>query len=352
MAWIVKLILELGNIKVKKIPSGLLTKGEVRFLKKKISKLLMEGEEAFLQGLYLNAHKNYIIARQLGEIVVRRSPEVPLNLSESTEVPFNLPESINQIDTKIKLTEDKINAEKLNLLALVIEKGDNLKRETKFSEANNEYQKAFKIIEEMVIIHQEIRDLKVEGVYVKQIQNLISQGVKLKTEKFFDSAIEIFNQALKLSEKKLNSAEKEQVINDIKKRGAEANDIYIKQVQDLIAEGIKLKSEKSFYQALKTSNNALNLSKKMFPSSINKQLVNKLNELKIDIYNDMVKENVELGKHLKTQEKVDEANQRFNIALNLIGEKYSFSPQTISSNFNKANEIREINSLISQIESK
>ena len=160
----------------------------------------------------------------------------------------------------------------------------------------------------------------------------------------------------KIYEDKANSAEEKQKVEEENdkyiKIGEEVNDMCIKQIQDLIADGIKFKFEKAFKPALKTLNEAQNLSNNMIAPSIKESIIKELNKIKIEIYNDMIKENIELGKQLQTQKKYEEANQKFKTALNLVEEKLNSSPQSIISNFNRINEIREINNLISQSESR
>jgi len=249
---------------------------EVHLLNKKISQLMMEGEAAFHQGLYLNSFKCFVEALQLE----RTNPK------DILEVLW----PIDQIKTKINLAEYEINKEKINQVTLIIEKEDKLKDEKRFNEAYDEYQKAHKLIEEMVIFDGKKRDQKVNDIYLKQIQILIEKGNELKSENKINEAVEILKKALDLAVRVLTSAERDQIIKKIKKN----LDIYL------------------------------------------------------DIYSDKIREKINLGNQLMKQRKFDESIAMFKFALNIVAEKYRSLTDSISNRFNQANDLREINSLISQ----
>ena len=249
---------------------------EVHLLNKKISQLMMEGEAAFHQGLYLNSFKCFVEALQLE----RTNPK------DILEVLW----PIDQIKTKINLAEYEINKEKINQVTLIIEKEDKLKDEKRFNEAYDEYQKAHKLIEEMVISDGKKREQKVNDIYLKQIQILIEKGNELKSENKINEAVEILKKALDLAVRVLTSAERDQIIKKIKKN----LDIYL------------------------------------------------------DIYSDKIREKINLGNQLMKQRKFDESIAMFKFALNIVAEKYRSLTDSISNRFNQANDLREINSLISQ----
>lgn len=264
---------------INKIKIKLTTRRSIRLLRNKISQLKMDGETAFHQGLYLNSFNHFVQALQLEKIN-------PKNFSEVLE-------SIDQLKTKISLAEYEINKEKINQVTLIIEKEDKLKNEKKFKEAYDEYQKAHKLIEEMVIFDGKKREKKVKDIFLKQIQILIEEGNELKSQNKNNKAVEILNKALDLAVRKLTSAERDQIINKIKKN-------------------------------LDTC---------------------------LDIYSDKIREKIDLGNQLREQKKYEKSKQVLQIALNLIKEKYGSFSDSIANRFNKANEIREIYSLINQSES-
>jgi len=265
---------------IKKAKEKIKAEREARFLRKKISQLEMEGEAAFHQGLYLNSFKCFVEALKLKKTNLKNYPEVI--------------ESIDQLKTKIDLAEYGINKEKIDQVQLIIENEDKLKNEKKFNEAYEEYQKAHKLIEEMVIFDGNKREQKVNEIYLKQIQILIEKGNELKSQNEINVAVKILNKALDLAVRVLTSTERDQIVIKIKK----ILDSYL------------------------------------------------------DIYSDKIREKIDLGNQLMKQEKFDEAILMFKSALNYVTEKYRSLTDSVSNRFDKTNEIRDINSLINQSESE
>ncbi len=85
------------------------------------------------------------------------------------------------------------------------------------------------------------------------------------------------------------------------------------------------------------------------PSAEKAQIIKEMNK-NPDVYSDKIKEKIDLGNKLMKQEKFDESIHEFQIALTLIKEKFNILPDTIRNRFNEGNEIREIYSLINQLE--
>lgn len=267
----------LGYVAVKKAAEKLKLRRKIRFLNKQVSQLEKEGEVALNQGLYLNSFKYFVEALKLEKIN-------PKPFSEMLE-------SVDQLKAKINLVEYEINKAKINQISLIIEKEDKLKIEKKFDEAYDEYQKAHKLIEEMVFLDGKKRGQKVNDIYLKQIQILIEKGNELKSQNEINEAVEILKKALDLAVRVLTSAERDQLINKIKK----------------------------------------NL------------------DTFLDIYSIKIKEKIDLGNKFIEQRKYDESKQVFQIALNLVEQKYSSLSDSMTNRFNQTNEIREINNFINQI---
>ncbi|MFX1277918.1 MAG: tetratricopeptide repeat protein [Promethearchaeota archaeon] len=198
--------------------------------------------------------------------------------------PENTPESISELKKKIEIVENRINRDQLNQLIIILEKGDNYKTEGQIQEAISEYQKAFNVIKVMKIYDQDLRETRTNEIYLKQINCQLEEGIRLRKSNSHEAAFEIINNALEIAERMYPTAEKKRIIKEIDKI--------------------------------------------------------------LDIYSDIVKKQIKAGIELMQKSQFEESMKIFQNVENLIKEKYRKLPNTMTNRFNEAKELREINRLI------
>ena len=238
-------------------------KSEIREIERIILHYLINGGERNL------AIKNFLVAHQIFEETLKIADK---------------PEDVNMLKTKLNLAENEINKKKIKQIKLLIEKGNDLKKEVKFKNVINELQKALNTANEMFASDE-------------------------KT-------------------------------NEVKNLKEKMNDIYSIQIKILIKHGNQLKSKKIFNKIIKTFDNALDISNKMYSSTQKGQIVKIIKDNFDLIYSDMIKEKIESGNQLRKQNKFDDSIQTLQIASNIAKKIYNSRK--------KNNEIRKINILINQ----
>jgi tetratricopeptide (TPR) repeat protein len=195
-------------------------------------------------------------------------------------------ESLGLIKRKLESVEVKINEKELNQITIILDNGDNFMNTEKHEEALNEYEKAFEIFNKMLIFDTETRNTLFNSIVLRQIKTLIDKGVKLKSDGLVDNSTSLFEYAL-------------------------------------------------------------NLTEKMFPSKQKRAIIKKI-EKNLDIYSEMIREKVKLGKILMEQNRFEESINHFQMAKELIKKKYELLENTISNRVREVNETREIDSLVDQ----
>jgi len=226
-----------------------------------------KGEKIYQEGQYFDARKLFMGAFQLERIL-----------------PSNSSESIDIIKGKIELTETIINEKELDQISQILDDGDNFKNTEKYEEAVSEYEKVFSFIDKMHIYDTDSRNGLTNTVLLRQIDTLLEEGDRLKSEGLIDNAIESFKNALNFSHKMFSSKEKQQVIKKI--------------------------------------------------------------EESLDIYSDSIKEKIKVGKILMEQNNFEEAIRNFQRAKELVNKKYELLENSIPNRVKSVNEIRDIDSLL------
>ncbi|MFX1478191.1 MAG: hypothetical protein ACFFCI_08660 [Promethearchaeota archaeon] len=266
-------IFSLASLAIKywneRISTGPLSEKEIRRIKKDIANLMEVGEIIEQGGQYINARKFYIDALQLEKIL-------PSTSSESLDV----------IKRKLESTEAKINEKKLNQVLVILDNGDNLKNTKKYVEALDEYEKVFEIIDKMLIYDADSRNALFNSIVLRQIETLLEEGARLKSDGLVDNSISLFERALNLTTKMFSSEQKLAIIKKIEKN--------------------------------------------------------------LDIYSEKIKEKVKEGKLLMEQNRVEESIENFKSAKELIEKKYELMENSIPNRVKEVNETREIDSLIEQ----
>ena len=238
----------LRNVSIRRLHSKLTKlKSEIREIERIILHYLINGGERNL------AIKNFLVVHQIFEKALKIA---------------NKPEDVNMLKTKIKLTENEINKEKIKQIILFIEKGNDLKKEARFKNTINELQKALNIANEMFASDEKIIEVKklkakMNDIYSIQIKILIKQGNQLKSKEIFNKIIETFDKALDISNKMYSSAQKDQI-----KKIIEDNFdlIYSGMIKEKIESGNQLRKQNKFDDSIQTFQIASNIAKKMYNS--------------------------------------------------------------------------------------
>ncbi len=242
-----------------------------------------------------------------------------------------LQEAINFINLKVKEPKDKqIEIENIKnvmnqtysvQINTIIQEAISLTSQKEFNKAKDIFQKALKIAEN-------IDDLDLKDAELKEINLLISEneleqtlliGVKLRDEKNFDKALEIFNKELTLAEDIYNSGSKFDVFFKIKE---EINLTYSSQINILVEQGTSLKQSGDNTEAIKNFEKSLDLLEKYFDSGSKKTEVNNIKNLVNEIYSNQIKPLVEKGKNFSKQGEMEPAISEFQNALNFTSKMH------------------------------
>lgn len=270
MSWITDLMYALGflgGISDRKISTGPLTKREIVLLKNEITILILKAEEALSKDLHHDARRYFINALNLEKI----NPE-------------SLPDSVNILKRSIEQVENILNKDTINKAILTLEKGDYLRNEAKFQEAFDEYQKAFSLIKTMTICDSELRAVRINEIYLKQINCLIEAGNTFRSTNLNEKSAEAFNKAVEVAGRMISSVEKSQIMK-------------------------------------------------------------KLNKI-VDNSSEKIKGMIELGISLTNQNQFERATQLFREAQTILKEKYSKLPNTITNRFQETSDFRDVGKLI------
>ena len=237
-----------------------------------------------------------------------------------------LQEAINFINLKVKEPKDKqIEIENIKnvmnqtysvQINTIIQEAITLTSQKEFNKAKDIFQNALKVAEN-------INDLDLKDAEIKELNLLISEneleqtllkGVKLRDEKNFDKALEIFNKELSIAEDIYNSGSKFDVFFKIKD---EINLTYSSQINVLVEQGTSLKQSGNNTEAIKNFEKSLDLIEKYFEPGTKKTEVNNIKNLVNEIYSNQIKPLVEKGKNFSKQGEMETAVSEFKNALNI-----------------------------------
>ncbi|KKN20394.1 hypothetical protein LCGC14_0935990 [marine sediment metagenome] len=237
-----------------------------------------------------------------------------------------LQEAINFINLKVKEPKDKqIEIENIKnvmnqtysvQINTIIQEAITLTSQKEFNKAKDIFQNALKVAEN-------INDLDLKDAEIKELNLLISEneleqtllkGVKLRDEKNFDKALEIFNKELSIAEDIYNSGSKFDVFFKIKD---EINLTYSSQINVLVEQGTSLKQSGNNTEAIKNFEKSLDLIEKYFEPGTKKTEVNNIKNLVNEIYSNQIKPLVEKGKNFSKQGEMETTVSEFKNALNI-----------------------------------
>jgi tetratricopeptide (TPR) repeat protein len=228
MSWILDFLDALylvGGITGRQLSTGPLTDKEIILLKREISTLILRAENAYNNGFFSDARKEYIKALALEHINPKRSTD-----------------SVDKLKKKIERIENLINKDLINQFILIMEKADFLKKKGKFQDSFELYQNAFSIVKKMLISDSLLRANRINEIFIKQIYCLVEEGKVFKSSERGD---QVFKKALEISESMINSAEKTEIIKELNK----ILDRYSDKIQEIIKSGISLLNMNNFDEA-------------------------------------------------------------------------------------------------------
>ncbi len=182
------------------------------------------------------------------------------------------------------------------------------------------------------LVQENLNELK-----IREIDPIIEQGNLLKNQKLKDKAIEVFKNALEITNNLFKFPERDQKIKEIKSL---IDAIYLNKIKEINAKGNQLRNQNKFDRAIQTFRNALQITDNIYSSSKRKKEIQNIENLINQAYSDKINEKIKTGNQLRKQMKFDESIKTFNKGLNLTKKMYDSRE--------KNNEISEIKSLINQ----
>ncbi len=161
---------------------------------------------------------------------------------------------------KVKEIGDLINKTCQARINLLKDRSLQFIAQRNFEKAVNELYAAISITKRMVIlegINEVFNDLKssVNKVYILQIDEILNDGQKFLKQKEYDKAIDIFNDALKMTDKMYLTTEMDQEVSKIKSL------IYQAELKDLVGKGDLTEEKKKFEKSLDKLNKKMEYAK-------------------------------------------------------------------------------------------
>ncbi len=232
----------------------------------------------------------------------------------------------NLKNSKIKNVNFLISQTKLNEL---IEQGDQLKQNRKFEEAINVYKEAMSVSNQIYGSkpdNKEITKIKnlINQTYSNKVKLVIEQGNKLKQEGKINEAINTYEDALSICKNMYDSDQKKTEITNVENH---INQTCSEQIKPLVEKGKSLIEQSNIEEAITELKKALVITEKMHESDLRKEDLNKIGELINPIYADRIKPLKEKSMQLIQEEnfedsisKVNEAADNFKKALDIANE--------------------------------
>lgn len=232
-------------------------------------------------------------------------------------------------------------------LRLQLEEGLKLKDDKKFDEAIEIFKKA---LEYSIEIHgvepesKETTNIKnlITQAYSTQIKLMVDEGVEIKQGNNFDNAIEIFKKALNIVEKIDDAEQKKDEIDEINKI---LDETYVIQVNPLFEEGKDLIDREKVDDAIPIIKKAEILVNEMNDPVQKKNELKKLSDLINPILIDKLKSFFEKGSELIKQDKFEESVTTINEASKYLSQALNIAKELIESD----EKIEEIKTIINAI---
>ena len=197
------------------------------------------------------------------------------------------------------------------------ERGIELISQKKFDEAVGEMYSALSIAKNMSPAENENEEIdKIKGlvneVYIAQTNDVLEEGKELLTQKKYDEARDIFNEAMKVTNKMYVSEETEKKINVIK------NYLYQAEMKQVIAEGFLSEEQKKFEKELDNLREELEKANLITDTERRRIKIEEVKHLIDTTYSNQINLLVEQGNQCVEQDQFESAIEMINNALKLI----------------------------------
>ena len=196
---------------------------------------------------------------------------------------------LNDIESKIKLTQDELNIEKENKIQISIKEGKKFESENKLEEALKSYKTALEYVNDLPKSKERgqlIKNLKskIGNVYSIKIGELKDRAEELKNLGKPYNAIESYKMAIKEAENMYFASQRNKEIEDI---NYFINQTYLDMLKPNIDRAHQLRNEFKYEGAIKNYNEAmqiaLNLTDKNLKSKKVRDIRRYINEVKVAI---------------------------------------------------------------------
>ena len=197
------------------------------------------------------------------------------------------------------------------------ERGIELISQKKFEDAVGEMYSALSIAKNMSPTekeNEEIDNIKglVNQVYIAQTNEVLEEGKELLTQKKYDEARDVFNEAMKITNKMYVSEETEKEINVIK------NYLYQAEMKQVVAEGFLSEEQQKFEKDLEKLKEELDKANLITDTERRKIKIEEVKHLIDTTYSNQINLIVEQGNQCVEQDQFDSAIEMINNALKLI----------------------------------
>ncbi|MFX1405873.1 MAG: tetratricopeptide repeat protein [Promethearchaeota archaeon] len=198
--------------------------------------------------------------------------------------------------------------------------------------------------------HEQI--VKIKAVlnqnYATEINLLIEQGNQLKVSGKSNEALEIFKDALEMTEKFFESDLKNTEVANLKSL---INQIYSNNVKPIVEKGSSLLEQNNYNEANKEFNKALNIAEKMFDSEQKKMEIDKITSIASKalnpIYAERIKPIIDEAKKYTIKENYEQDITNVNKAIELFKKALNIAEEMTNSS-QKELEIKNIKELINK----
>ncbi len=225
-------------------------------------------------------------------------------------------------DLEIKKIGDLINQACLPGISIIKDKSLQLIGKQKYEEAINEIYVALSIARQMAYPEEGnvvLEDLKqiINKVYSTQNKEVINQGKKLLDQNEYEKALEIFKEALNMTNKMYLSEEMEKEVNLIKSL------IYSVEIKQLVGKGKLDEQQKTKEKEIEKLQKRLEYAQSIEDPERRVEEMNKIKNMIDDVHSEEIKFLIEQGNQLAEKEAFEEAFSFYERALKvneLMGE--------------------------------
>ena len=224
-------------------------------------------------------------------------------------------------NTEIESIKNAINQTYSVQVDNVIQGGIHLTAQKKFDKAKEEFQNALKIVEnidDLALKLAEIDEIN-KLISENEIEQLLTNGLVLKSKDKLDEAVEMFKKGLSIAEVIYETDFRTEALLRIKNEIAL---IYDSQIDEIIEKGKNFKKNGQDDDAIKTFEDALKTIEKYFDLKAKKTQINTIKNLINEIYSNQIKPLAEKGKDLLKQNSTEQAISEFTKALSIANKMY------------------------------